>query len=245
MIVFILIPLFILQSESRLIEYIQSNGCSNTWTLFRRNCYKMVSRISKSFEDADKLCRLNGASLLQINDEDTQQFINNMTFTRHEISRKEAQNNGYGYHGRVGNTHVTALWLGIKPKAVSVKVMYQNHSTENYSWLDGSPVEYNNFDGAMIDDDEDDEKMYQDYFHNKYIQFYCLLRVAKSSLCEAFNRDSDCKVGHWRIVTGSMSTYEVAGVLCQKRALSSNRAVTLSIGISFIVAVLVVLQLFK
>ena len=241
--ILILIIQLISQFQSRLIEEIKLDGCPDTWTAFQSKCYKIVSRVSKSFEDAERLCRANEADLIQIKSEDTQTFVNNMTFPKHHIKlngRRLEDRDFYKDNHRYivvrTNPHISAIWLGIKPIVIKNLVRF-NASIEKYQWLDGTPVTYHNFafgDSEKIAHQNDDDNL-----HNKYGRFYGMMRVSNNSiLCDIYRRNSylnkQCMIGEWKLVYGSMTIYEVAAVLCQKDAVITNSSTSTSIPKYFI-----------
>lgn len=227
--ILILIIQLISQFQSRLIEEIKLDGCPDTWTEFQSKCYKIVSRVSKSFEDAERLCRANEADLIQIKNEDTQIFVNNITFPEHHIKLNGYRLGDYYKDNRRyiavrANPHISAIWLGIKPIVIKNLVRF-NASIAKYQWLDGTSVTYHNFafgDSEKIAHENDD-----DTSHNKYGRFYGMMRVSNTSiLCGIYKRNPylnrQCMIGEWKLVYGSMTIYEVAAVLCQKDALIKN-----------------------
>lgn len=229
--ILILIIQLISKFQSRLIEEIKLDGCPDTWTEFQSKCYKIVSRVSKSFEDAERLCRTNEADLIQIKNEDTQIFVNNITFPKHHIQLnghrledRDFDEDNRRYIAVRKNPYISAIWLGIKPIVVKNLVPF-NSSIAKYQWLDGTPVTYHNF--AFGDSEKNSHKNGDDTSNNKYARFYGMMRVSNTSiLCYIYRRDSylneQCTIGEWKLVYGSMTIFELAAVLCQKDAVIKN-----------------------
>lgn len=236
--ILILIIQLISQLQSRLIEDIKLDGCPDSWTEFQSKCYKIVSRVSKSFEDAERLCRANEADLIQIKNEDTQIFVDNITFPKHNIKRngyRLEDRDFYKDHRRYiavrTNPYISAIWLGIKPIVIKNLLRF-NASIAKYQWLDGAPVTYHNF--AFDDNEKIAHENSDDTLNTKYGRFYGMMRVSNTSiLCDAYRRNSylnkQCTIGEWKLVYGSMTIYEIAAVLCQKDAVIKNSSASTSI----------------